>query len=92
VRFPLENWRWQPMSARNGQRTSCTPCRSRFVTGYRQGRHRYSELAGKEVAYAVESLLVLSSALHPGFQTSTVRPSLETLEYARTSMRTLLDG
>ena len=33
-----------------------------FVTAQRQGRHRYYELANKEVAHVVESLLVLSSA------------------------------
>lgn len=32
-----------------------------FVTARRQGRHRYYELSNKEVAYAVESLMILSS-------------------------------
>ncbi|MGA2889223.1 MAG: helix-turn-helix domain-containing protein [Terracidiphilus sp.] len=54
-----------------------------FVTAHRQGRHRYYELANEEVAYAVESLLVLSSP-HAGSNSNAVRPVLGSLEYART--------
>jgi DNA-binding transcriptional ArsR family regulator len=55
-----------------------------FVTAYRQGRHRYFELASEEVAYAVESLLVLSSAPRAGFRTTAVGSSFGSLEHART--------
>jgi len=55
-----------------------------FVTAYRQGRHRYFELAGEEVAQAVESLLALSSTPHAGFRATAVGPSFGTVEYART--------
>lgn len=52
-----------------------------FVTAARYGRHRYYELANEEVAYVVESLLVLSSAPAKG---KAVRPALGSLEHART--------
>jgi DNA-binding transcriptional ArsR family regulator len=55
-----------------------------FVTAQRQGRHRYYELANEEVACAVESLLVLSSAPRAGFLDKTVGLTLGSLEYART--------
>jgi len=55
-----------------------------FVTAYRQGRHRYYELANEEVAYAVESLLVLSSASHKESRLQTEIPVLGGLEHART--------
>src|ERR1700677_2409857 len=55
-----------------------------FVTARRQGRHRYYELANIEVAYAVESLLMLSSPPHPGSCARTVGPTLGTLQHART--------
>jgi DNA-binding transcriptional ArsR family regulator len=55
-----------------------------FVIVQRQGRHRYYELANEEVAYAVESLLVLSSAPHAGRGTNAVGPALGSLEHART--------
>jgi DNA-binding transcriptional ArsR family regulator len=55
-----------------------------FVTAQRQGRHRYYELANEEVAYAVESLMVLSSSHHSGSCASTVGPVLGTLQHART--------
>jgi len=51
-----------------------------FVTAYRQGRHRYYELANEEVAYAVESLLVLSTAS----PLKTAPPAIGRLEHART--------
>jgi DNA-binding transcriptional ArsR family regulator len=54
-----------------------------FVTAQRQGRHRYYELANEEVAYAVESLLVLSSSSHSG-SFRTVGPALGTPQHART--------
>jgi len=53
-----------------------------FVKAYRQGRHRYFEFASEEVAYAVESLLVLSSASH-GDRKTAAGPAPGTLEYAR---------
>jgi DNA-binding transcriptional ArsR family regulator len=55
-----------------------------FVTAQRQGRHRYYQLANEEVAYAVESLLVLSSPNHSGSCARTVGPALGTLQHART--------
>jgi DNA-binding transcriptional ArsR family regulator len=59
-----------------------------FVTANRQGRHRYYELANEEIAYAVESLLVLSSAPSAGSHartcTKAVGPSPGSLEHART--------
>ncbi len=54
-----------------------------FVTVHRQGRHRYYELANEEVAYAVESLMVLSGA-PPGRRAETIAPALGSLEHART--------
>jgi DNA-binding transcriptional ArsR family regulator len=53
-----------------------------FVTAQRQGRHRYYELANEEVAYAVESLLMLSSPSESGDRT--IGPALGTLQHART--------
>jgi biotin operon repressor len=55
-----------------------------FVVAQRQGRHRYYQLANEEVAYAVESLLVLSSPSHSGSNATTVCPTLGTLQHART--------
>jgi DNA-binding transcriptional ArsR family regulator len=55
-----------------------------FLTVQRQGRHRYYELANEEVAYAVESLLLLSSAPHAGSGRNGVVPALGSLEHART--------
>ena len=55
-----------------------------FVTAHRQGRHRYYELANEEVAYAVESLLVLSSAPPADSGAQKVGAALGSLEYART--------
>ncbi len=59
-----------------------------FVTANRQGRHRYYVLANEEVAYAVESLLVLfsapSSPPQAGVCTSTRGPSPGSLAHART--------
>jgi DNA-binding transcriptional ArsR family regulator len=54
-----------------------------FIAVHRQGRHRYYELANEQVAYAVESLLVLSSPPHPGSCTKTVGPALGSLQHAR---------
>jgi DNA-binding transcriptional ArsR family regulator len=51
-----------------------------FITARRQGRHRYYALANEEVAYAVESLLVLSSRS----RAKAIGPALGTIEYART--------
>jgi DNA-binding transcriptional ArsR family regulator len=51
-----------------------------FVTADRRGRHRYYELANEEVAYAVESLLVLSAADRGRDDV----PALGSLEHART--------
>jgi hypothetical protein len=55
-----------------------------FVIAYRQGRHRYYELASEEVAYAVESLLVLSSTPHSGSRIKPITPSFGSLAHART--------
>jgi DNA-binding transcriptional ArsR family regulator len=55
-----------------------------FVTARRQGRHRYYELANAEVAYAVESLLVLSSVPHAGSPAKAAVPALGSLEHDRT--------
>jgi DNA-binding transcriptional ArsR family regulator len=55
-----------------------------FVTAQRQGRHRYYELANEEVAYVVESLLMLSSAPDAGNGVTTLRPALGSLQHART--------
>jgi DNA-binding transcriptional ArsR family regulator len=55
-----------------------------FVTAHRQGRHRYYQLANEEVAYAVEALLVLSSAPHVGSGAGGFRPPFGSLEHART--------
>ena len=55
-----------------------------FVTAYRQGRHRYYELANEDVAYAVESLLVLSSASNAEPCLKAEVPALGGLEHART--------
>jgi DNA-binding transcriptional ArsR family regulator len=54
--------------------------RAGFITARRQGRHRYYELANEEVAYAVESLMVLSSKS----RAKSTGPTLGTIEYART--------
>jgi len=55
-----------------------------FITAQRQGRHRYYNLANEEVAYAVESLLLLSSTPHTISRTNAVPPTLGSLEHART--------
>ncbi len=55
-----------------------------FITAHRQGRHRYYELASEEAAWAVESLLVLSSTRQDGRCTRAVGPSPGSLEHART--------
>jgi DNA-binding transcriptional ArsR family regulator len=55
---------------------------ARFITVQRLGRHRYYKLANEEVAYVVESLLVLSAA--PPARGKTHPPALGSLEYART--------
>jgi hypothetical protein len=55
-----------------------------FVTAQRQGRHRYYELANVEVAYAVESLLMLSSPSRSESCARTAGPALGTLQHART--------
>jgi DNA-binding transcriptional ArsR family regulator len=55
-----------------------------FVTARRQGRHRYYELASEEVAYAVESLLLLSSKPTDGSRANAVRPAFGSIEHART--------
>jgi DNA-binding transcriptional ArsR family regulator len=55
-----------------------------FVAVHRQGRHRYYELANEEIAYAVESLLVLSSAQSADPGTTKGGPTLGSLEHART--------
>lgn len=53
-----------------------------FVAAQRRGRHRYYELADDNVAYAVESLLVLPPA--PGLGSSrTFVPALGSLQHAR---------
>ncbi|HEY4358442.1 MAG TPA: helix-turn-helix transcriptional regulator [Acidobacteriaceae bacterium] len=54
-----------------------------FITAQRQGRHRYYALANEGVAYAVESLQVLSSP-QPGSADREARPALGSLEHART--------
>jgi DNA-binding transcriptional ArsR family regulator len=54
-----------------------------FVTVQRQGRHRYYELSSEEVGYAVESLLVLSSAPRERPREG-VGPPFGSLEHART--------
>ena len=55
-----------------------------FVTAYRQGRHRYYELVNEDVAYAVESLLVLSSGSPARPRLDAEKPALGRLEHART--------
>jgi DNA-binding transcriptional ArsR family regulator len=55
-----------------------------FVKAQRRGRNRYYELASSDVAYVVESLLVLSTAPDAGTHAKSVRPVLGSLEYART--------
>lgn len=55
-----------------------------FVTAYRQGRHRYFQLASEEVAHAVESLLAVTSGSRAGSAREAVQPSPGTLEHART--------
>jgi DNA-binding transcriptional ArsR family regulator len=55
-----------------------------FVTVQQQGRHRYYQLANEEVAYAVESLLVLSSVPGARSRSKAAEPTLGSLEYART--------
>ena len=53
-----------------------------FITVQRLGRHRYYKLANEEVAYVVESLLVLSAP--PPTRAKANPPPLGSLEYART--------
>jgi DNA-binding transcriptional ArsR family regulator len=53
-----------------------------FITVQRLGRHRYYKLANEEVAYVVESLLVLSAP--PPTRGKANPPALGSLEYART--------
>jgi DNA-binding transcriptional ArsR family regulator len=60
-----------------------------FVVVHPQGRHRYYELANAEVAYAVESLLVLSSSPRAASCAQAVRPPLGSLAHARTCYRHL---
>ncbi len=55
---------------------------ARFLTVQQLGRHRYYKLANEEVAYVVESLLVLSTP--PPTRTKAAPPPLGSLEYART--------
>jgi DNA-binding transcriptional ArsR family regulator len=55
-----------------------------FVTVQQQGRHRYYELSSEEVAYAVESLLVVSSAPQERPRAEGVGPPFGSLEHART--------
>jgi DNA-binding transcriptional ArsR family regulator len=55
-----------------------------FITVQQQGRHRYYELSSEEVAYAVESLLVLSSPPQQRPFTAGVGPPFGSLEHART--------
>jgi DNA-binding transcriptional ArsR family regulator len=55
-----------------------------FITVQQQGRHRYYELSSEEVAYAVESLLVLSSPPQQRPFAEGVRPPFGSLEHART--------
>jgi DNA-binding transcriptional ArsR family regulator len=54
-----------------------------LVRAHRLGRHRYFELANEDVANAVESLLVLSTS-HQAPGGNTGRPTLGSLEHART--------
>ena len=56
---------------------------SGLVVAHRQGRHRYYELANEEVAYAVESLLVLAS-VRGDSRGERIPPLLGSLEHART--------
>ena len=55
---------------------------ARFLTVQQLGRHRYYKLANEEVAYVVESLLVLSTPSPT--RTKLTPPPLGSLEYART--------
>jgi DNA-binding transcriptional ArsR family regulator len=55
-----------------------------LIKAQRQGRHRYYELATDEVAYAVESLMVLSPSAHSGASVRIAGPALGTLQHART--------
>jgi len=55
---------------------------ARFLTVQRIGRHRYYKLANEEVAYVVESLLVLSAP--PAARAKPTPPPLGSLDYART--------
>lgn len=55
-----------------------------FITVRQHGRHRYYQLANEEVAYAVESLLVLSSTSDARHLDNTNRPAPGTLKHART--------
>jgi DNA-binding transcriptional ArsR family regulator len=57
---------------------------SGLVVAHRQGRHRYYELANEEVAYAVESLLVLASPARGDSRVKRIPPLLGSLEHART--------
>jgi DNA-binding transcriptional ArsR family regulator len=57
---------------------------ARFITVQQQGRHRYYELASEEVAYAVESLLVLSSVPQQRPRSERVGSPFGSLEHART--------
>jgi DNA-binding transcriptional ArsR family regulator len=54
-----------------------------FVIAHRQGRYRYYQLANKEVAHAVESLLVLSSPPEARSRIRAMKPALGSLEHAR---------
>ena len=54
-----------------------------FIAVQQQGRHRYYDLANEQVAYAVESLLVLSSPPDPGSCVSAGGPALGSLRHAR---------
>jgi DNA-binding transcriptional ArsR family regulator len=60
-----------------------------FVVVHPQGRHRYYELANAEVAYALESLLVLSSSPRTDSLVQAVRPPPGSLAHARTCYRHL---
>lgn len=61
-----------------------------FIVVHRQARHRYYELANQEVAYAVESLLVLSSGQRQALHKTPIRPQMGSL--ARTCYAHLAGG
>jgi len=54
-----------------------------FVRAYRLGRHRYFEFASEDVAYAVESLLVLSPDRQSAARGRPGTPPPGNIEYAR---------